>query len=108
MYDIIFNNKDISIDEASRALIELTSLLSTVGEAIVELEKAYNMVKIETMQENEKMPISKVEVLAKARKEYTDLRHAQELQKSMQEVIRSLKYRQRALAGEYEAIRGQL
>ena len=89
--------------EASQKLTDLSALLGNVGEKIVIYEQAYIAKKVDIMDENEKMPISKVEILAQNTEEHRKLREVKMLQVAMIESIRALKYRLKVLSSEHEA-----
>ena len=90
--------------EASDKLIKLSALLGNVGNRLVERERKFAQIKIQYKIDNPKMPISKIEILASDTDEYQELREVKELQKSMVETIRSLKYFVRVREEEFRNV----
>lgn len=101
--NIIWQTKDLQAGQASEYLYELSAMLGNVGEKIVEYEKLFISKKVEIMNQNPKMSLNRIELLAKDTAEWGQLREVFELRIAMVEVIRSLKYRIRHLEDEREA-----
>lgn len=88
--------------EATEHMNFLTGHLGIVGEHIDKHYDEFIKEKIKLMQENDKLPISRVEILAQGTEAYRLLRETKTLREAMIEAIRGLKYRVRALEDEYE------
>lgn len=91
---------DMFAVEASEKMVELSRLLGNLGEHIVKFERDYLQVKIDIMTTNDKMSMNKIELMAQNSEQYTILQQSRVLEKTTLEVIRSLKYRCRALEDE--------
>lgn len=87
--------------EATDKMVELSRLLGNINEVITQNDKIFISKKVEIMEANEKMSMNKVELLAQNTDEYHALQEARRLEKATLEVIRSLKFRCKALEDEY-------
>lgn len=86
---------------ASDRLMELTVWHSSLTAHISEFQFKYNKKLSSILETDEKLPISKAEIIAKASDEYKQLDEALRLEKSLVEIIRSLKIWIKSRAEEY-------
>jgi len=94
--------KSMGPDEVSKELVELSALIGTLGEKIVDFDQALANKQLEIWQEKEEISAKEVEIRSKITQEYQDLQKAKVLLTAIIETIRSLKYRLRVLKGERE------
>ena len=94
--------KSMGPDEVSKELVELSALIGTLGEKIVDFDQALANKQLEIWQEDEEVMAKEVEVKSRVTKEYENFQKARVLEKSMTETIRALKYRLRVLESERE------
>lgn len=97
----IAQSGNLTLDEASQMLVELSALLGNIDEEIRESERLY-LNKLATLLNDQKMTVARADILVKLTDEYQRFNKAKGYQKFTLEMIRGLKYRCRALEGELE------
>lgn len=101
--DYIWQNiKTLMPDELSELLVELSCLISTIGEKQLEFEQALANLQLQIYQENEGITAKEIEVRTKVTQEYKNYQTLKVLEKSLLETIRSLKKRLQVLMDEKE------
>uniref|UniRef100_A0A832MJC0 Uncharacterized protein n=1 Tax=Eiseniibacteriota bacterium TaxID=2212470 RepID=A0A832MJC0_UNCEI len=98
--------KDMTGDEASIVLTELSSLIGNVNEEIVDREMAYNRM-LNDLLSTPDMTAAKARIRAEASEEYEALLRAKGYLVLLTEMMRALKYRLRSLEAEREAAHNQ-
>lgn len=88
--------------QVSEELVELSALLSTLGEKIVEFDQALANKQLEIWQDEPEISAKEMEVRSKVTEEYKNYQMARILEKAMLETIRALKYRIKILEKEKE------
>ena len=87
-------------DELSRIGMDLAVLLSSVGAEEASREITCNMVMKLLMDNDSKMTKSKAEVMMKCQEEYESFRKVRAVRISLEEIIKMIKIRIRALQNE--------
>lgn len=98
--DRITTSEDLKKDEASQMLIELSAYVGNINEEIVNRESSYWRA-FKVILDQPKMGFEKAKVYANATTEYDNLNEAKRYLETTTEMIRTLKYRLRALDDEF-------
>jgi hypothetical protein len=96
----IINVTNLSLDEASQMMVELTAWLGNINDIIGHLEDNYNL-EYARIIEQEDMTASKAKVMVAITDQYKALREAKAYFYVATEMIKSLKYRCRAMSDEF-------
>lgn len=102
---IFVNLKTMTAGEISQEMVELSSLLGSLGENIVNFDIAVANQQIALWEKEEGMSAKEAEIRTKVTEEYKRYALAKILEKAMMETIRSLKFRLRVLSDEREVAR---
>jgi len=89
-----------SLDLVSIYLVELSSYLASLGQALGQLEHKYKVERVRIMTENPKYSVNKVDMFAEATESYLKLAQAKQLHKDLLEHIQTVKRRQNVLQDE--------
>lgn len=98
--------KDMTGDEASLVLTELSALTGNVNEEIVAREMDFNRM-LNDLLNTPDMTAAKAKIRAQASEEYEALLRAKGYLVLLTEMMRALKYRLRSLELEFQAARNQ-
>ena len=99
------NFTNLTQDELSQILVELSALLGNIGENICLLEQKFINKQLELWQENNEMSAKECEIRSKVTKEYLEYSQIKVLEKATIESLRSIKYRLRILQNEQQGCR---
>lgn len=94
---------DLSPLRAGELLAQLSSLLGNVTEALATVEMAYNIKMAEILKENP--VVAKARIIAQTTKEYENLLRIGGYERTVLEMIRSLKYLIKIKMEEYREIK---
>jgi hypothetical protein len=97
----IAQSTNLSLDEASQIMVELSSLLGNINEEIREAERIY-LNKFADMLNTPELSVARATILIKITPEYQRWDKAKGYEKFTLEMIRALKHRCRALHDEIE------
>lgn len=86
----------------SDSIVKLTALMGNIHDEIGRWERLYHHIYHELIDLNQKMAADKIDILAKDTDEYANLQSAKRLSELCDSMIQGLKYRARALQGEYK------
>lgn len=89
-------SKDLTGDEASQILVELSALVGNVNEEIISREMAYNRL-LNDLLNTPDMTAAKAKIRAQAGEEYEAMLRAKGYLVLVTEMTRALKYRLKAL-----------
>jgi len=98
---VILNTEELSLDEASQTLIEISALTGNINDEIWRCNRIY-LNKLDEILSLPKMTVNRAEIKAQCSNEFNDLQLAKNVEKTATEIVRSLKYRCKVLMEEYK------
>lgn len=96
---------DMQGEPASEYAYKLAAWLGNIGEEIWRREVDIARMKVTIMREHSDLPMTKIEAMVRGTDEYAALLEAKYLREAADETIKTLKYRMRNLAEEYNAVK---